>query len=477
MPITAKFVADFDDFDKGVKDAEKNLISFETAAERAGGRLMDLQGYTDPTASGFGSMTGQLRAFDSALSAAGIKITPAVRALEELQRASSATDQSLGLLGKSAAAVAVGFATFNVTSWILGLTGLDKVIGDLGAKLNSAALNQETAAAKADVLARASQNAGREVTNFAEAVRINAEAAAKLQLNMGQAVNPVRETAHAISNWQREIREVRREGNIEALNADLQLQAFSLQDLSTKYGITVDALEYYKRKNAEVTASELANRKAIEAQRIKDDADLRKFYNDMGVLEIEAATRAQAARTQEAANIREFYNWVGERRMEDEAKALEAAKRKEEAAARAGAEAMEAAIKEEQARWAAQGLNTELAATPAAAEPAASSLLNVGYAAQQATSFLAGMSAELHTAIRSAQLVDEISGRGQTGIIIGGPGLPVQSPSLAWGRASTARAVNITINGSVLGNKDEIARVVGDSVMGSYRSGGSRVPV
>jgi hypothetical protein len=37
--------------------------------------------------------------------------------------------------------------------------------------------------------------------------------------------------------------------------------------------------------------------------------------------------------------------------------------------------------------------------------------------------------------------------------------------------------VNITINGSVLGNKDEIARVVGDAVTSSYRSGGNRLPV
>ena len=47
----------------------------------------------------------------------------------------------------------------------------------------------------------------------------------------------------------------------------------------------------------------------------------------------------------------------------------------------------------------------------------------------------------------------------------------------AGGYIGTGAPVNITINGSVLGNKDEIARVVGDAVTSSYRSGGNRLPV
>jgi hypothetical protein len=45
-------------------------------------------------------------------------------------------------------------------------------------------------------------------------------------------------------------------------------------------------------------------------------------------------------------------------------------------------------------------------------------------------------------------------------------------------KADEQRAMNqIIINGSVLGNKEEIARVVGDAIAGAYRGGGNRLPV
>jgi hypothetical protein len=47
----------------------------------------------------------------------------------------------------------------------------------------------------------------------------------------------------------------------------------------------------------------------------------------------------------------------------------------------------------------------------------------------------------------------------------------------AGGYLGTGSPINININGSVLGNKDEIARVVGDAVTSSYRTGGNRLPV
>jgi hypothetical protein len=59
-----------------------------------------------------------------------------------------------------------------------------------------------------------------------------------------------------------------------------------------------------------------------------------------------------------------------------------------------------------------------------------------------------------------------------------GLGMPNISPlsySLS-GLAKTPIVNSITINGSVLGNKDEIARVVGDALASSYRSGGNRLP-
>ena len=84
MAITAKFVADFTDFDKGVKGAEKTLVSFETAADQVGGRLMDLGGSTEKSGGKILQFTNQFRQFDSLMSAAGVNIGPIGRAITEI---------------------------------------------------------------------------------------------------------------------------------------------------------------------------------------------------------------------------------------------------------------------------------------------------------------------------------------------------------------------------------------------------------
>ena len=164
-----------------------------------------------------------------------------------------------------------------------------------------------------------------------------------------------------------------------------------------------------------------------------------------------------------------------------------------------GQSLMDAAVKEEQARFAAQGVGEAAAAAAPAVDLATGSIISAGHAAQQTASSFFSMSAELYNAIRAAQLMDEASGRfGRQifGTTIGGipgsalrgfaAGGPVRTDGPIYAHAGeyvipkgggTGGGVHITINGSVLGNKDEIARVVGDAVTSSYRSGGSRQPV
>jgi hypothetical protein len=110
---------------------------------------------------------------------------------------------------------------------------------------------------------------------------------------------------------------------------------------------------------------------------------------------------------------------------------------------------------------------------PPAAKPAKDSVLQLGAAASQAADNFFSMSGELYNAIRAAQQWDDLAQKDRNiyGSTIGGIG--GSSASTRWGQANTM----ITINGSVLGNKDEIARVVGDAVTSSYRTGGNRLPV
>ena len=212
----------------------------------------------------------------------------------------------------------------------------------------------------------------------------------------------------------------------------------------------------------------------------KQAAELRAYYNMTGEREIEliaqqmaAQAKADEARHRTEAELRAYYNWVGERQMEDAAKAEEAAARKIAAEEAFGQALMDAAIKEEKARFALQGVKDAAEKVPPAAKPAADSVLQLGAAASQAADNFFSMSGELYNAIRAAQQWDDLAQKDRNiyGSTIGGIG--GSSASTRWGQASVA----VTINGSVLSNKDEIARVVGDAVTSSYRTGGNRLPV
>ena len=56
------------------------------------------------------------------------------------------------------------------------------------------------------------------------------------------------------------------------------------------------------------------------------------------------------------------------------------------------------------------------------------------------------------------------------------PGTMINLPKFETGFEQRIPFTNIVINGSVLGNKDEIARVVGDAITHSYSAGGLRMP-
>lgn len=436
MAVSAKFTADYSDFLRETKKAEVSMTDFQAAADKAGGRLMDLGRYSEQSGGRVLQFTNQFQKFDSLMSTAGINIGPIGRAITEIGTAASMSAEKLGWLGTAGVAVGGVFATYNLVRWALDFTGAAKGLDDQITKLVKSMQGftdgQAESAAKADVLARATVNAKRPITDYAEAIEINRKAAAALALQMGQSVNPIRESNAALSDWQREIREVRKEGNLEALNADLKQNMLSMQDLSVKYGITTQALEYYKKKLAETAAEEVkavAAKKLLLAEQEKLAQSLRAYYNMVGEREIEQAAIVQAATEREAAALRAFYNEMGVLEMN---------------------------------AWKPEPIINWIEAIediPPAVEAATSAVRELGSA-----SSAAGLAPKPAVGGNVAGMA------------------PTWNQSLvpkygAGGYLGTGSPINITINGSVLGNKNEIARVVGEAVTSSYRTGGNRLPV
>src|SRR5262245_58727168 len=474
MPITGKFVADFSEFNKGVADAEGKLLKFEKTSKSAG-KAGDEFGYqlvqAQTKSNTFGNEIGKV---DSILRVLGVNLGPLGGAITEVTGILGTLGTTMGVVSGAAALLAVGIGSYKLTRAFGELTGgvkeNDKAMQDWWQRILGIQTGVEEAAAKQDVLARATANAKRQITDYSEAIEINRKATEAQGRAWQQSVNPARESRQAISEWQKEIRDIRKEGNIEALNKDLQSQNFSLQTLATRYGTTVDALQYYKRQLEETSAAE---KKAAEDRKValeKQAADLRKMYNDVGLLEIKAAEDHAKALEKQQADDRAYYNWVGERRMEDDAAALKAATDRAVAEANAGQVAMEAAIAEPDARVAATQAKQE---HTAAVQEMAQAIDN----AAQISRALAGNSSWAG---------------GSGGTLGGGVGIPQGSGVLsdmerifmrtgslaAWrGRDSLgASGTTVVVNGSVLGTPDQIARVVGDAMSANYRGGGHRWP-
>lgn len=240
MAITGKFIADFESFYGAVQKAEVSLRSFEGNAgkvEKSLNRMVDsfsgrqiiqeatlaaeavqrIGGASKLTESELASVTstaneaaaklralGQnvpenidrlttstkktgdamsnaarsIRDVDGVLGAVGVKTGPLVKVFDDLGAASGKTAGELGKVGTAGLALGAGIAGWQIGRAISEFLGLDRVIGDVTAKLlGFGDVAAQEAGAGADVLARASKNAGRSITDMAEAMRINQAAA------------------------------------------------------------------------------------------------------------------------------------------------------------------------------------------------------------------------------------------------------------------------------------------------------------
>lgn len=463
MAIAATFLANFDQFESATEKAGGKLLTFSARADAVGGRLMDLGDSSERGAPKVKTLSDSFHAFDGALSSVGVHIGPEIRALEELGNVSGKTAGQLGILTTAGLAAAAFMVGWKIGGLIADMTSLDEKVESVAKRLFNWGDEGQRAGAKADVLALATKNAGREITDYSEAIKINAAAAEQQALVWGRSANAARDSAREVSGWQKELRDARSRGDIPSLTADLNSQAFSLQTLSTRYGLSMDALQLFVRQQ-QAAEAQLKKTTAAQAEQAKG---WEQFYD--WVADQEAARQKDA----DAALRKDFERWRDREKLN-----AQIAANADQTNRILGQAAMDAAVAEEKARFAAQGVNAELTKMPPVAASAASSVMSLGSAASSAASSFFSMSAELFNAIRAAQAADSMNDFIPAMGRIGGGGISGLRPLNPIIRPTTGGAfggVNVTINGSVLGNKDEIARVVGDALMYQTTGSGQRV--
>ncbi len=229
--------------------------------------------------------------------------------LNDVATGAGLTVESLGALRSAGLLVAAGFAGWKIGGIINDLTGLDKGIGNVTQATRDWISGSETMGARADTLAIASQRAGRAVTDFSEALKVNQEWLDQWQKTATEADNTVSRlkapeaSRKSFADWNAEIQKVRRDGVLEELTKDIDSHAFSMKELAERYRISQDAIREFMRQleaERQAYASYYSYRTEMEAKIAADNkkADAEK---KRATEEIKAVT---------ADVTKEYENWL-----------------------------------------------------------------------------------------------------------------------------------------------------------------------
>jgi hypothetical protein len=487
--ITAKFAADFSEFHKETKKAETSLHEFETAGYAAGRAITGLGDESDKIKPKLGGLNSTFSQFDSALSAMGIHIGPVVKGLDEISAASGKTATQLGALATAGLMVGAAMAGVKFGRWVAELAGTDDIIGNSVAKwMGWGDLAKETAGATADALALASQRAGREITTMDEAVRVNTEwlkkhkdAAKENAEEQAKWTKATTEVGLAVQNWHWVLRQ---------MNPDIVAGAKALLQL----GVAQDTVrDSYKISESQIRA--VASALKAEEEQAKATAEA----NKLRAKEIETAVRAHGAAMgqvmdqvfgtaalQKATVWTDVMNAAGMSVQNLRVNELEELN----ATMLAGIDALTrsgqltSAQSSEFARLAVEAQNALAALKPLPDELKKLTQAQWDYVtaldAEATAQANAATEAKKKTDAEKSSLADRPVGGGLLpNAIVGKNGVAYDQygrPVVAGGAISGLPIVNVNVN-QPLGTADQVARAVQDSIMHSYRSGGSRVPV
>ena len=245
------------------------------AFSAATGNLKRLKGEAADTSS-FGRMEGSLRQFDDVLQlVGGPNMNDVIQGVGQLGDVANGTAGKLGGLAKAGLVASAALGGWSIGRKIAELTGSDSIIGNLTAKLMGFGdVAAQEAAAGADVLARASKNAGREIRDMAEAIRIN-EAAVVAHAETVTRANGPANAAAQVAAWRGEITKLRAAGVLGDFKKLVEDGTVSQGQLAKMFAISSEAASLYsselkKQKTEQDKATKSAQDHAKALQAVSD---------------------------------------------------------------------------------------------------------------------------------------------------------------------------------------------------------------
>lgn len=174
MAVTAVFQADFTSFDTAVKGADAQLRAFEGTSKTTEKSLQQMSAAASANVAPAQQIATSYKQFDGILASMGVNIGPQVKALQDLTTAAQSGAAAMGPLGLAVLAV---IAIFKSYQWADEFFKLHPAVTEaIALIIGYGSASAETAAAVQDTLVLATKNAGREITNLTEAIKINEQA-------------------------------------------------------------------------------------------------------------------------------------------------------------------------------------------------------------------------------------------------------------------------------------------------------------
>lgn len=320
MALTGTLRADFSEFDAACEKSRGELAAFEQSANKVQGAVDRM---VTTSATGLGHLDGSFVGAGLAADAFGTSVVSAgdvaqqvfqklpsvfseVRGgLNDVAVGAGLTVAELGLLGTAGVVVGTAITSWKLTRAAMEFLGLDDAVAHAWTTLLGFGNAADAAAgATLDVLAKATQTAGRQITDLAEAMTINAQAVRDWNETVRRANAPI-DSAIQIEHWNQELDKVVKAGVLPALTRDIDSQNFSHKALAERYGISTEALGFYVKEMKDAEA---------ESKRFRDDVDqlAKQASVEAGVRKREAAaTFAEVSKIERDAHALSM-GWVKE---------------------------------------------------------------------------------------------------------------------------------------------------------------------
>lgn len=290
--LIVRVVANIEDLKKGLLEGKAVIEATTTDIQQLGGSLAGTSVSADALE------TALVTAADVAQQA--FQPVPGIFAqlragLNDVAEGAGLTFTGLGLITSAGLAIGVGYEAWQITRAVMEFFQLDEAVSKAWVSLlgfgDAAA---EAAAAKADVLAKASKTAGREITDMAEAMAINAKAVKDWDDAL-QRARGAGDSAIQIEKWNQELDKIVKAGVLKSLQADIESHNFSVKELSERYRILPEAIAFFTRElRADADVAKAWAKDQTDAAKAAADAHKAAVAVELAELKIMDAFRHEA---------------------------------------------------------------------------------------------------------------------------------------------------------------------------------------